>query len=156
MATIFSRFREVEAVDDEEKTSNSSQSIDSDRISATDLEKQDDERREVLAPEPGVPGDESEYLDELEVEGNNIEDDETPTGGRLSAVVSRVLSKTSIKSNPGPPPDGGLQAWLMGILHSHRSCRRTIADLILFSCMLSSCHYEYMVSAMSSLSERCH
>ncbi|KAK3319866.1 major facilitator superfamily domain-containing protein [Cercophora scortea] len=33
--------------------------------------------------------------------------------GGLSKIISRVLTKTSTKSNwnPGPPPDGGLKAW---------------------------------------------
>jgi hypothetical protein len=36
--------------------------------------------------------------------------------GVLSRAVSRVLTKVSTKSswNPGPPPDGGLQAWTAG------------------------------------------
>ncbi|KAL2166128.1 hypothetical protein VTG60DRAFT_3267 [Thermothelomyces hinnuleus] len=35
-------------------------------------------------------------------------------GGVTSRVLSRVLTKASTKSswNPGPPPDGGLQAWM--------------------------------------------
>jgi hypothetical protein len=34
----------------------------------------------------------------------------------LSRVASRVVTKVSTKSswNPGPPPDGGLQAWIAG------------------------------------------
>jgi hypothetical protein len=35
--------------------------------------------------------------------------------GGLSRVMSRVLSRTSIKSaTPSPPPDGGLAAWTAG------------------------------------------
>ncbi len=35
-------------------------------------------------------------------------------GGVLSRVVSRVITRASTKSIPGPPPDGGLQAWMAG------------------------------------------
>ena len=42
--------------------------------------------------------------------------DDEPTGnsGVLSRVVSRVITRASTKSNIGPPPDGGLQAWMAG------------------------------------------
>ncbi|KAK1753726.1 major facilitator superfamily domain-containing protein [Echria macrotheca] len=34
-------------------------------------------------------------------------------GGGLTSVLSRVLTRTSVKSvPPGPPPDGGVQAWM--------------------------------------------
>ena len=42
--------------------------------------------------------------------------DDEPTGnnGVLSRVVSKVITRASTKSNLGPPPDGGLQAWMAG------------------------------------------
>ncbi len=40
---------------------------------------------------------------------------DTEAGG-AAGVVNRVLSRISTNAswNPGPPPDGGKQAWLMG------------------------------------------
>ena len=45
------------------------------------------------------------------------EDHPDGNGSILSRVASRVLTRPSTKSswNPGPPPDGGLQAWLAGM-----------------------------------------
>ena len=48
---------------------------------------------------------------------------ERPTGGGeeddrgVMSVLDRVLSRASAKSvNPGPPPDGGMKAWISGQL----------------------------------------
>jgi hypothetical protein len=48
---------------------------------------------------------------ELAVQDNEL--DGRPSGV-LSNVVSRVLSRASVKSDPGPPPDGGAKAWIAG------------------------------------------
>lgn len=50
-------------------------------------------------------------------EDDHDADDENGSGeGVLSRVASRVITKVTTKSsfNPGPPPNGGLQAWTAG------------------------------------------
>ncbi|KAK3303010.1 major facilitator superfamily domain-containing protein [Chaetomium strumarium] len=52
--------------------------------------------------------------------GRGNGDGDGNANGMLSRVVSRVLTKASTKSswNPGPPPDGGMQAW-MAVASTH-------------------------------------
>lgn len=55
------------------------------------------------------------------VNGNQAKSASTESGGRKGAVLQEVASKATARSgqDPGPPPDGGLKAWLqvaMGFL----------------------------------------
>ncbi|KAK0724146.1 major facilitator superfamily transporter [Lasiosphaeris hirsuta] len=76
--------------------------------SLEDIEKQSD-----AVVEEGV--DESEHEDDSESKDSGASADPSPHGG-LSTILSRAISRTSTKSvNPGPPPDGGLQAWTAAI-----------------------------------------
>ncbi len=64
---------------------------------------------QIVAPGDGGMGEYAE--DELA---------EEPSG--VVAVLSRVLSRTSAKScHPGPPPDGGLRAWVTGMCNAMQS-----------------------------------
>src|SRR3569833_80390 len=108
--------------------SSSASDVDRDqRCSGSDLEKGDidirgsgeDEQGET-AVEPGLrPNAVTTNPTDASAEGDSTGDsagyqpDEAE--GRVSAVLSRVLSRTSAKScPPGPPPDGGLRAWIVG------------------------------------------
>ncbi|KAL8341378.1 hypothetical protein RB598_003360 [Gaeumannomyces tritici] len=53
-------------------------------------------------------------------DGSTGPEDRPPPATGLGRVVSRVLSRTTTRSswNPGPPPDGGANAWL-AVLGSH-------------------------------------
>lgn len=66
--------------------------------------------------------------------GEGEEEDGGETGGEgevasitpgrdaeTGSITGRVLSRISTRSsfNPGPPPDGGTKAWLVGELRSH-------------------------------------
>lgn len=119
-----STISELDASSDVEKAS--ARSVDQKRWhtrESGDLEKQVEEQREgprdrdftSEAAIPELP---------LEVEGKDQDlqgeqgDGSVDAGeeGVLSRVFSRVLSHASTKSNwnPGPPPDGGLKAWMAG------------------------------------------
>jgi hypothetical protein len=77
--------------------------------SESDLEKQSEGA-------PAVDGD--AILDEQD--SDTAGDDDAPSSikltGGLTAVLSRVISRASTKSNPGPPPDGGMKAWITGMM----------------------------------------
>lgn len=74
--------------------------------SLEDLEKRSEGAEEDV--------DESEHEDESESKDSPTAN-QSPNGG-LSTMLSKAISRTSTKSfNPGPPPDGGLQAWTMAI-----------------------------------------
>lgn len=88
-----------------------------------DIEKQLEGQREVgqdgdrasKAAISGEPFDAEEAAQHLQEEQRNGGDG-AGEAGMLSRVLSRVLSHASTKSswNPGPPPDGGLKAWMAG------------------------------------------
>ena len=87
--------REVSSHDDVEKRGERDFSDDS-------HDEKDEDNAEGASPRNYEPG-----------EGKG-ESSATTVGG-ISKVLSRVVTRTSIKSlNPGPPPDGGLQAWIAG------------------------------------------
>jgi hypothetical protein len=63
--------------------------------------------------------DKTEIHEDVEDQEHDREFSETKPGG--GGVLGRVLSKISTKSSwkdPGPPPDGGLEAW-MQVLMGH-------------------------------------
>lgn len=60
-----------------------------------------------VEPAPGGPTDGSELREHDDAPGD------LPLGV-LSSVVSRVLSRASVRSEIGPPPDGGRKAWIIG------------------------------------------
>lgn len=79
--------------------------------SESDLEKRSDDRTRA----PAV--DDDAILDEQGSDTAGEHDGPSsakPTGG-LTAVLGRVVSRTSTKSAPGPPPDGGMKAWITGM-----------------------------------------
>ena len=56
------------------------------------------------------------------VQSQDVEVEEASEEERhgFSATLDRVLSRTSTKTpNPGPPPDGGLKAWMIGTCPGH-------------------------------------
>jgi hypothetical protein len=55
----------------------------------------------------------SEGVDEDGDDSIEGEEPAEPQGG-LARVLSKVVSRSSTKSNPGPPPDGGVKAWTAG------------------------------------------
>ena len=90
------------------------------RLSPGEIEERREEQREVegfanTQAVPGVP------LDENEFQEQGLPEESDPQG-RVSRVVSRVLSRTSIKSVPSPPPDGGLMAWTVGMTRLKAEC----------------------------------
>ncbi|KAK3314196.1 major facilitator superfamily domain-containing protein [Apodospora peruviana] len=94
------------------------------RQSTSDIEKQnveeEDERSSTDTDSRVITTDEEDDGSK-ELEGSSREVDGAATGpsggdgsgNGLARVISRALSMTSTKSNfnPGPPPDGGLEAW---------------------------------------------
>ncbi|KAJ9133393.1 Riboflavin transporter MCH5 [Pleurostoma richardsiae] len=60
-----------------------------------------------------VPGMTEKAEDAVDEESSEDGESTAEQRGRLSAIVTRALSRTTSRSswNPGPPPDGGLQAW---------------------------------------------
>lgn len=99
---------------DVEKVSRSSRSIDGNNAPASCPEKGREERRRHEDPTNaeaalGIPVDDSDFLDLDQDNGPDAQ-----ASNVLSRVVSRVVSRASVKSNPGPPPDGGLKAWITG------------------------------------------
>lgn len=67
---------------------------------------------------PGVQLDESDFEDDRSGDDHRAsgahEDDRGGGGSGVFGLAERVLSRTTSKSsfNPGPPPDGGLRAWV--------------------------------------------
>jgi len=62
---------------------------------------------------PGQQGADVETVEEAdEALGDNVSTQEKPTSG-LPGVLSRIVSRAST-ADPGPPPDGGLHAWMIG------------------------------------------
>ena len=78
-----------------------------------DMEKQ--ESQEEL---DSISHEESDREEESVGDGSresNPTSQEEPEWRGLAATLDRVLSRASTKSvNPGPPPDGGVQAWMIG------------------------------------------
>lgn len=65
---------------------------------------------------PGVQLDESDFEDDRSGDDDDRASGahEESRGGGVFGLAERVLSRTTSKSsfNPGPPPDGGLRAWV--------------------------------------------
>lgn len=93
-----------------DRVSESSVSLQLRPSSDGDVEKQlNEDGREALAAEDATKDeDDSDLADE-----ENVPSADKPTGG-LTAVLSRVISRASSNSSPGPPPDGGRKAWITG------------------------------------------
>ncbi len=102
------------------------------RSHLVDLEKQERQRQEREGRERAEQAwneHENRVSHEFVVPGvvpveegdNDTEDDqnEEGAGGELSdrpvSVLDRVLSRASSRGNPGPPPDGGMKAWITGL-----------------------------------------
>lgn len=102
---------------------------------------------------PGVQLDEAELDDHVEHTEAGKESDEPrqSQGGRtgVAGVLERVISRTSTKStwNPGPPPDGGVQAWMAGEFFAAQAVKLMdlVAHTLSHSCCWASCHYEHLV-----------
>lgn len=68
---------------------------------------------------PGVQLDESDFEDDGgdddDHRASSAHEDRSGGGGGVLGLAERVLSRTTSKSsfNPGPPPDGGLRAWIV-------------------------------------------
>ena len=98
--------------------SSSESDLEKQEIGLEDKEKQSRQRTEE--DESSLDIEAVQDDDEDDDDDAASQDKQQEGGGRLSKVVSRVLSRTSTKSshwNPGPPPDGGLKAWLVGTSH---------------------------------------
>lgn len=66
-------------------------------------------------------------LERAETKEVDIEACNGEVKGKGKGVLGNVLSHISTKSSwrdPGPPPDGGLNAWVQGLLLSFSSCPR--------------------------------
>ena len=99
---------------DEEKDSHSSRSWEADVSPTEDPEKQTARGLGRNADFINTPITSGTDVDESNVICPEDDESDHSQDGRLSHVVSRVLSRTSIRSDPGPPPDGGTKAWLAG------------------------------------------
>lgn len=62
----------------------------------------------------GLPGSETQQLDEA-VAGEKREEGFNAAETGLERVLSRIASRSSYP-DPGPPPDGGLQAWTQSLM----------------------------------------
>ena len=112
-----------------------------------DIEKQTSRQELECAtdetPMPGTtpPGDGSRESGEYE----------TAEEGRhgFGATLDRVLSRASTKSvSPGPPPDGGLKAWMIGMALP-AAFQRPGSLLTRVSVLRPHRHHEHMVSRCS-------
>lgn len=94
--------------------------------SVRDIEKQDFGENRILDDPIGLqpskdeagPAGETRPDGEEDGHGEVPDEDVFPVGGDgLSSAVNRVLSRIShnSKKDPGPPPDGGWQAWTIGM-----------------------------------------
>lgn len=78
------------------------------QIHEKDIEKQDADSAEESHDEESVGVGVDDFPD--------VEPESAPPSGGLTGALGRALSRTSTKSVPlGPPPDGGLQAWITGL-----------------------------------------
>lgn len=87
-----------------------SDGLDLDKRSGEDTGRTSTENSDIEAAENQQPASRQRTRDDVPNGGDD--------NGVLSRAISRVLTKASTKSswNPGPPPDGGLQAWTAGKL----------------------------------------
>lgn len=64
-------------------------------------------------------------------------------------MLDRVLSRTSTRMVPGPPPDGGWQAWIIcestSLLRGPVFMCSGLAWKLIYRRRCAHCHYEYLV-----------
>ncbi len=78
------------------------------------------EEKDVAVKHP--QGERSAIATRGSVEGEGESLSPQPSGQRrsgLHAILSTLLSRTTIASTPGPPPDGGKLAWTQGEPFDH-------------------------------------
>ena len=85
-----------------------------DDMSSQDIEKQSVDDKQQSETETSAVGVVSEAIDD-----GDFLPAEPPVEGRgvLSKTLSKVVSRASTKSTPGPPPDGGWLAWSQGTFY---------------------------------------
>ncbi len=95
-----------------------------DDVSSQDIEKQSVEDRQQSETETSALG----VLVVDAVDDGDFLPVEPPVEGRgvLSKTLSKVVSRASTKSTPGPPPDGGWLAWSQGKSYRARVYPRTL------------------------------
>ena len=82
-----------------------------------DVEKRLDDTAKESSGDNESPGQQGADIETVEEADEALGDNasrttEKPTNG-LSGVLSRIVSRASTV-DPGPPPDGGLHAWMIG------------------------------------------
>lgn len=98
-----------------EDSRSSDSSVSGERPSSSDRDVETQMKRSEK--EAVATDDTTKTEDGLELVGAKVEDPSERTTGGLTAVLSRVVSRASTRTNLGPPPDGGAKAWTTGRFH---------------------------------------